>query len=104
MRQFAENLDKPGRHGRAAHAYEDAGIGGPHHQVRADAVGALLGVVQHPHEDAHDGQDHNDFNSHGQHADDGADRAAQQIGKDKLIHSRRRLRKAANRWNSLISE
>jgi hypothetical protein len=72
----------------ACRPVEHAGVRGQQHQVGADAVGAQLLVVQHAHEDAHNRQNHDDFNGHGQHADDRAQGAMQQIGKNELIHVR----------------
>src|ERR1035437_795910 len=71
MRQCGEERSQLGRHSRGA-----------------DAVGALFLVVQHAHEDGDDGENHDHFNGHCQHADDGAQRTVNQIGEDELVHSR----------------
>src|ERR1017187_9598538 len=69
VREFADCLSEFRRHGRYVHCGKHASIVGAKHQVGADAVGALLGVVQHSHDDARDGQDHDDFNGYRQHTD-----------------------------------
>ena len=86
MWKLPDHFDVFDRDGRATDAVHDAGVTGAHHQVGPDAIGALLLVVQHAHEDANDGKDHDDFNGHGQDADDRAQRAVQKIGEDELIH------------------
>ena len=43
-------------------------------------------LVQHTHKDGDNGQNHDDFNSHGRNADEGAQGAVQQVGNDKLVH------------------
>ena len=86
MREFSDYFNVLDGDRSATNAVHDAGMAGPHHQVCADAVGTVLLVVQHAHEDANDGQDHDDFNGHGEDADDGAQRAVQKIGEDELIH------------------
>ena len=71
-----------------------ARIRGQEHQVGADTVGALFLIVQHAHKDADNGQNHDDFNGHGQHADDRAHGAVQKVGKDELIHIRSSIKSA----------
>ena len=68
--QAANGLNVLHRHGGSAHTVHHAGVVGAEHQVCADAVGTLLLVVQHAHEDTDDRQNHDDFNSHRQDADD----------------------------------
>jgi hypothetical protein len=96
---LSQHFRVPDGHGWASQSVEQAGIRGQQHQVGPDAVGAPVLVVQHARENAHNRQNHNDFNGHGQHADDGAQGAMQQIGKNQFVHLRAgfRARKSAEK-------
>ena len=86
VRQRLQHRGQFGRDGRAAHAVEKDGVAGTDDEVGADAVVQPLLAGQLSHHDGDDGEHHDDFNGHGQHADDGAQGPMQQIGEDELIH------------------
>ena len=103
MGQAGEEFGEFRGHRSAAHAIHEAGIGRADHQVGADPVGSLFLVVEHTHEDGHDGEDHDDFDGHGKDADDGAQGPVQKIGKDELIHFWEALRPGFEDSGTLIS-
>ena len=86
MGQSAQRLYVSDWHGGAAYAIEKAGVRGQQHKVGTDAVGTLRLGVQEPHEDSYNRQNHNHFNGHGKHTDDGAQGAMQQVREDQFIH------------------
>ena len=71
---------------RAIHTHQQRRARRLHHDVGSQACLAAAGVIQHTQHYADDQQDERDFDSDRNHADDGAKRPVQQIGKDHPIH------------------
>jgi len=87
MGQGGKKGGQSGGDGRAADAVKNNSVAGPDNQVRPDAVVHPLLAGKLTHHDGDDGEHHDDFNGHREHADEGAEGAVQQVGNDELIHS-----------------
>ena len=73
--------------GGSADTGHEAGIGGAHDHVGADAADAGFLIVEHAVHDGDDREDHDDFNGDGEDADGGTKGPVEQIVDDELVHS-----------------